>query len=63
MAAHPSDAGNWSMQSTGDYNGDSMNDMLWQNSSGDVYMWFMDGSTISSGGYVDQGILSNWSIY
>ncbi|MBF0592534.1 MAG: VCBS repeat-containing protein, partial [Nitrospirae bacterium] len=64
MAAHPSDAGNWSMQSTGDYNGDGNNDMLWQNNStGDVYMWFMDGATINSGGYVDQGVPSQWSIY
>ncbi|MBF0536877.1 MAG: VCBS repeat-containing protein, partial [Nitrospirae bacterium] len=54
----------WNMQATGDYNGDGNNDMLWQNSStGDVYMWFMDGSTINSGGYVDQGVPSNWSIY
>ncbi|MBF0608558.1 MAG: hypothetical protein SFH39_05360 [Candidatus Magnetobacterium sp. LHC-1] len=41
-----------------------VNDMPWQDgSTGDVYMWFMDGTTINSGGYVEQGIPSDWSIY
>ncbi|KJU85855.1 protein containing DUF1566 [Candidatus Magnetobacterium bavaricum] len=57
-------AGGWQMKTTGDYNGDGMNDMLWQDdSTGDVYMWFMDSTTISSGGYADQGVPSDWSIY
>ncbi|WP_040335466.1 hypothetical protein [Candidatus Magnetobacterium casense] len=38
--------------------------MLWQDgSTGDVYIWFMDGTTINSGGYADQGVPSDWSIY
>ncbi|MBF0339132.1 MAG: hypothetical protein HQL05_15035, partial [Nitrospirae bacterium] len=54
----------WDVKSVGDYNGDGMNDMLWQDgSTGDVYIWFMDGTVISSGGYADQGVPSNWSIY
>ncbi|MBF0538010.1 MAG: VCBS repeat-containing protein [Nitrospirae bacterium] len=63
MTEHGSSVDTWTMTTTGDYNGDGMNDMLWQNSNGDVYMWFMDGTTINSGGYVDQGIPSQWSIY
>ncbi|MBF0539508.1 MAG: VCBS repeat-containing protein [Nitrospirae bacterium] len=64
MTEGASDAGTWNMQAVGDYNGDGMNDMLWQNSStGAVYMWFMDGTTINSIGSVDQGVPSEWSIY
>ncbi|WP_040336222.1 VCBS repeat-containing protein [Candidatus Magnetobacterium casense] len=54
----------WAVKSVGDYNGDGMNDMLWQDgSTGDVYIWFMDGTTINSGGYADQGVPSDWGIY
>ncbi|MBF0608747.1 MAG: DUF1566 domain-containing protein [Candidatus Magnetobacterium sp. LHC-1] len=59
-----SGADSWDMKATGDYNGDGMNDMLWQNgSTGDVYMWFMNSTTINSGGYAGQGVPSDWSIY
>ncbi len=47
-----------------DFNGDGKSDILWQNgSNGAVYMWFMDGTTVNSGGYADQGVPSDWSIY
>ncbi|KJU82796.1 conserved hypothetical protein, membrane or secreted [Candidatus Magnetobacterium bavaricum] len=60
-----SDTDSWDMKSTGDYNGDGANDMVWQDdSTGDVYMWTMDSSGSSySGGYVDQGVPADWSIY
>ncbi|MBF0607890.1 MAG: VCBS repeat-containing protein [Magnetococcales bacterium] len=64
LKEHRSGADSWDMNTSGDYNGDGINDMLWQDgSTGDVYMWFMDGNTISSGGYVEQGVPSQWSIY
>ncbi|WP_337833068.1 FG-GAP repeat domain-containing protein [Candidatus Magnetobacterium casense] len=58
MTGYNSDTHTWDMKSTGDYNGDGMNDMLWQDdSTGNVYMWTMDSSGTSySGGYVDQGV-------
>ncbi|MES0335743.1 MAG: FG-GAP-like repeat-containing protein [Candidatus Magnetobacterium sp. LHC-1] len=65
MTERASGTDSWDMKSTGDYNGDGVNDMLWQDgSTGDVYMWTMDSSGSSySGGYVDQGVPADWSIY
>ncbi|KJU83186.1 FG-GAP repeat-containing protein [Candidatus Magnetobacterium bavaricum] len=64
MTENSSGSGTWDMKSVGDYNGDGMNDMLWQDgSTGDLYMWFMDSTTVDSGGYADQGLPMDWSIY
>jgi hypothetical protein len=38
----------WTIVDTGDYNGDGMSDILWTDTSGDLAIWFMNGSTISS---------------
>ncbi|KJU82465.1 hypothetical protein MBAV_005339, partial [Candidatus Magnetobacterium bavaricum] len=44
-----------------DYSGDGKADILWQNSSsGDVYMYIMDGLTMSSGGMVSFGMPNDW---
>ncbi|KJU85003.1 secreted protein containing DUF1566 [Candidatus Magnetobacterium bavaricum] len=66
MTGRASGADTWDMKTTGDYNGDGMNDMVWQDgSTGDVYMWTNDGTTGSgyTGGYVDYGVPADWSIY
>ena len=38
--------GQWSIQLTGDFNGDGMSDILWQDTSGNVAIWEMNGTTI-----------------
>ncbi|MBF0539785.1 MAG: VCBS repeat-containing protein, partial [Nitrospirae bacterium] len=63
MTGRASGSGAWTMQTTGDYNGDGMNDMLWQDPNGGVYIDFMDGTTINNGGYVDPNVPSQWSIF
>jgi len=39
---------NWSIVQTGDYNGDGYGDILWTDASGDLSIWFMNGSTVTS---------------
>jgi hypothetical protein len=39
----------WSVAETGDFNGDGYSDILWRDSSGDIAIWYMNGTTISSG--------------
>ncbi|MBF0609419.1 MAG: hypothetical protein SFH39_03345 [Candidatus Magnetobacterium sp. LHC-1] len=47
-----------------DFDDDGKTDILWQSKdTGDVYAWLMDGTVINSGGYADQGVPSDWSIY
>jgi hypothetical protein len=38
--------GQWSIQLTGDFNGDGMSDILWQDTSGNVAIWQMNGVTV-----------------
>ena len=35
----------WTIQETGDFNGDGMSDILWRNTDGDVAIWLMNGLT------------------
>ena len=56
-------AGQWSIQLTGDFNGDGMSDILWQDTSGNVAIWEMNGTTILNGNssFV-ANVSSQWSI-
>jgi hypothetical protein len=42
-------ATNWSIVGTGDFNGDGKTDILWRHTSGAIYVWLMDGTTVVSG--------------
>ncbi len=55
--------GLWSIQLTGDYNGDGFSDILWQDSSGNVAIWEMKGTTVvnASSSFVSN-VPAPWSI-
>jgi hypothetical protein len=38
----------WSIVQTGDYNGDGKSDILWKDGSGNLAIWFINGSSVSS---------------
>jgi hypothetical protein len=54
----------WAIAGVGDFNDDGTSDILWQNStSGEVYIWFMDGTTIQSqAGVAVVSPSSGWAI-
>jgi hypothetical protein len=44
-------ATDWAVAQTGDYNGDGRSDIVWRNNtSGQVVIWLMNGTSVSSGG-------------
>ncbi|KJU84017.1 FG-GAP repeat-containing protein [Candidatus Magnetobacterium bavaricum] len=46
-----------------DFNGDGYSDILWRNTrTGDVAIWLMNGSSITAGTFVVQGVSLDWSI-
>ena len=43
----------WVIAGVGDFNGEGKSDILWRNSTtGQVYLWFMNGASLASGGSV-----------
>ena len=50
----------WSIVETGDFDGDGKSDILWQDTSGNVAIWFMNG-TLASGAGVGN-VPTVWSI-
>jgi hypothetical protein len=52
----------WVIQGTGDFDGNGASDVVWRNSgSGEVYIWFMNGATITSQG-TPGNVSSAWTI-
>src|SRR5262249_44093356 len=43
----------WNVAAITDFNGDHKADVLWRNASGLLAAWFMNGSAISSSGYLN----------
>ena len=50
------------MHGTGDYNGDSKADILWQNTDGTPGVWLMDGFTMTAGANVAFDPGASWHI-
>jgi hypothetical protein len=40
----------WQIEGIGDFNGDGKSDILWRHTDGTLAIWFMDGTTFTSGG-------------
>jgi hypothetical protein len=38
---------NWTVAETGDFNGDGKSDILWHDTSGNIAMWYMNGTAVS----------------
>jgi hypothetical protein len=51
----------WSIAETGDFDGDGKSDILWQDGSGDVAIWFMNGAQITQSAGVGT-VPTAWSI-
>jgi hypothetical protein len=56
--------GTWSIAGVGDFNGDGYSDILWHDTSGDVAIWEMNGTSIlnASATYVATVSPSTWTI-
>jgi uncharacterized protein YkwD len=69
---YPSGLGDWRLAGVADVNGDGIPDLIFQNSVGQVYAWFLDGSgntvNFSTGaglkatGYLYGGSLPGWQL-
>jgi hypothetical protein len=51
----------WSVVATGDFNTDGMGDILWEDNQGNLQVWFMNGSTISSTQNIGK-LPANWTV-
>jgi hypothetical protein len=52
----------WHVVDTGDFNGDSMSDILWQHDDGSVAVWTMDGHSVIAGANVGFNPGATWHV-
>jgi FG-GAP-like repeat len=52
----------WHVVDTGDFNGDSMSDILWQHDDGSVAVWTMDGHSVIAGANVGFNPGAAWHV-
>ncbi|MBV9970935.1 MAG: FG-GAP repeat protein, partial [Xanthobacteraceae bacterium] len=48
------------LQVTGDFNGDGKSDLLWQDSAGDTFIWYMNGASVL--GPASVGNVAGWTV-
>jgi len=54
---------NWTVAGIGDFNNDGNPDILWRNkSTGDDYVWYMNGVTHAGGDFMPVVADSNWKV-
>jgi serralysin len=52
----------WSLESTGDFNGDGLDDLLWRDQGGTFAIWQSTGSGFTPNVLVDSSVGVNWSL-
>jgi hypothetical protein len=53
--------GTWSVAGLGDFNGDGQTDLLWRDTSGNTFIWFLSGTNVQSSATVGN-IPTTWSV-
>jgi hypothetical protein len=56
----PNPGSSWKAVGTGDFNGDGLSDILWQNANGQAAVWDMNGATLTGGGAVTPNPGASW---
>ena len=50
----------WNIAQTGDYNGDGKSDILWEDNSANLAVWYMNGAQIAS--TAGLGNVAGWTV-
>jgi hypothetical protein len=58
----PNPGPSWKLVGTGDFNGDGKSDLLWQNTSGQVAIWEMDGTNVIDSAKVGPNPGPSWKV-